>query len=203
MSISIQINLTKHKTESKADGTGEHQVRVWLPSCCTVWTAVKTWVSIIARPVGRRKRNCSSVTSRLKAWACVLASMHLLYSIYCVLPLAARYTAQYIMSLTTANLRCSAVVPKNGTSILQTVFSVNKEQPLLCNCCWLTWHPSSAACRWVKVHQLKLVLCTVPLRMQSETNQAPCDYVMLSVAWKATWAEVWHSAHKCGLFELP
>jgi len=40
MSITVQTNFTKHKTESMAEGTGLHQVRVWLPSCSTVWTAV-------------------------------------------------------------------------------------------------------------------------------------------------------------------
>lgn len=145
-------------------------------------------------------------TSPLKAWACVLASMHLLYSIYCILRLAPWYTARYIMSLTTTSLRISAAVPQNGTSILWTVSQLtegNKEQPLLCNCTnELTWHPSGASCGWVKVHRPKPVLCSVLLRLQSETNQAPCGYVMLPVAWNTTRAEMWHSTHKCGLFEL-
>lgn len=53
--------------------------------------------------------------------------------IFCIpftasLRLALWYTAQHITSLTTASIRCSAVVPKDGTSILRTVFSVNRHQ---------------------------------------------------------------------------
>ena len=87
-----------------------------------VWTAVNTWISVIVQPVGRRKYGRSSVTSPLKAWG-----------------LRSRLNASFVSQLprpstcsviqcatyhvfTAPSLRCSAVVPKNGTGILQTVF---------------------------------------------------------------------------------
>jgi len=47
---------------------------------------------------------------------------------------------------------------------------VNKNDPCSVTAAnQLTWHPSGTSCGWVKLHQPKLVLCAVLLRLQSET----------------------------------
>jgi hypothetical protein len=58
------------------EGTIIHHVRVALPSYGTFTDCNMRG----AYAVGRRKNACSSITSPLKTWACVLTSMYPFYS---------------------------------------------------------------------------------------------------------------------------